>query len=122
MSAFLSNLDVRLILDNAGGQWSLLADFSYQSDLAGMTITVPSGFDTDFCSVPRVPLIFDMLGDRARRSGCVHDWLYTCQIFTRELSDGILREMLLIDGIDHIETESMFLAVREFGGAHWLTK
>jgi hypothetical protein len=122
MSAFIGNLDVRLVQDTAGGQWSLLAPFSFQSDLAGVTITVPSGFDTDFCSVPRVPLIYDMLGDRARRSGTVHDWLYTCQTYTRELSDQILKEMLLVDGIDHIEADAFYLAVRQCGGAHWLTK
>ena len=121
MSAFIGNLDVRLVQDSAGGLWSLLVPFSYRSDLAGVTITVPSGFDTDFCSVPRVPLIYDMLGDRARRSGTVHDWLYTCQRFTREESDMILREMLEVDGIDHIESQAMYEAVRLCGGAHWLT-
>ena len=48
----------------------------YQSDLIGRTIEIPAGFNTDFASVPRLPFIFTLWGDRAHREAVVHDYLY----------------------------------------------
>src|SRR6185369_10709283 len=39
---------------------------SFTSALCGRTLTAPAGFVTDFCSVPRVPVAFALLGDRAQ--------------------------------------------------------
>ena len=68
MSRFLTSLDVRLLSDtkNSGsGSWMLVSPLLYESDAAGTIIKVPVAFETDFASVPRVPLIFDMMGDTA---------------------------------------------------------
>lgn len=119
MSAFIGELDTRLVADDESGLFRLLAPFGYQSDVAGMTITAPTGFETDFCSVPRVPLAYELLGNRARKAGTIHDWLYSTHELPRELADEVLREMLLIDGVGHFEAMEFFLAVRRFGGSHW---
>lgn len=119
MSAFVGELDTRLVEDTKDGLWELLQPFSFQSDLLGQTITAPVGFQTDFCSVPRVPLAYDMLGNRARKSGTIHDWLYTSKHTTREQADKVLREMLVLNGVDECEALQFFLAVRMFGAAHW---
>ncbi len=73
MSAFLSHLDGRWITDKT---FMLLADLVYQSDLLGVTLTIPKGFVTDFASVPRVPIVYMMFGDRAHHESVVHDYLY----------------------------------------------
>jgi hypothetical protein len=122
MSGFLGELHVKLIKDDRDGEWELLAPLSFRSDLVGRTITAPAGHRTDFCSVPRVPLAYEMLGNRARMSGTIHDWLYTSHELTREQADEVLREMLVLNGIGKCEAEEFHLAVRTFGGTHWEPK
>ncbi len=119
MSKFIGELIVKLVADDEAGLWELQQPFSYQSDVAGRTFTLPAGFRTDFCSVPRVVGVYDMLGDRARKSGAHHDGLYVSHEVPREMADQVLREMLLLDGVGHFEAEEFFLAVRVGGGSHW---
>ncbi len=119
MPAFQGDLVVRLVNDDAQGLWELVEPLSFHSDLLGRTITAPAGHRTDFCSVPRVPFVYDILGDRARKSGTIHDWLYTSHETDRQTADMILREMLLVDGIGPKEAEMFYLAVRAGGASHW---
>ena len=119
MSRFSGDLIVRLLEDTEGGLWQLVAPLSFQSDVAGITVNVPAGFKTDFASVPRIPGVFDFLGDRARMAGTVHDFLYSSHITDRETADKILREMCLLDGLNEAESEMFYIAVRVGGEAHW---
>jgi len=72
MSKFLSDLDGRCIDDKI---WLLLSHLHYESDLLG-PIEVPSGFMTDFASVPRVPIAYTLFGNRAHNESVIHDYLY----------------------------------------------
>ena len=72
MAKFLTELDVKCIDD---GAWCLDSPLVYESDVVGL-VTVPSGFQTDFASVPRVPIFFTLFGDRAHREAVLHDYLY----------------------------------------------
>jgi hypothetical protein len=119
VSGFIGFISAKLIEDDRDGLWELLAPLSFKSDLVGKTITAPAGHRTDFCSVPRVPLAYDMLGNRARKSGAIHDWLYTSHELTREQADEVLREMLILNGVSPCEAEQFYLAVRMFGASHW---
>lgn len=119
MSAFIGDLIGRLITDDESGLWELQQPFSFQSTEQGKTFTAPAGFRTDFCSVPRVPFAFLMLGDRARKSGAIHDWLYTTHEVPREIADKVLKEMLLLDGVGEFEAEEFYDGVRVGGGSHW---
>lgn len=116
---FVGQLETRLLRDDRAGLFQLLAPFSFQSDRLGRIVTAPAGFQTDFCSVPRVPLAYDMLGNRARMAGTIHDWLYSSHEVTREQADELLRDMLVIDGVSPCEAEQFYLAVRMFGASHW---
>ncbi|MDD5774369.1 MAG: DUF1353 domain-containing protein [Candidatus Omnitrophica bacterium] len=73
MAEFLTELDGRLIDDDK--VWMLLSPLVYESDILGL-IDVPAGFQTDFSSVPRLPLIYRLYGDRAHREAVLHDYLY----------------------------------------------
>jgi hypothetical protein len=73
MAKFLSDLDARLKDDDT--VWVLDSPLKYQSDIMGL-IEVPSGFETDFASVPRVPFVYEAFGDRAHRESVLHDYLY----------------------------------------------
>jgi hypothetical protein len=116
---FIGNLDTRLINDDRAGLSELLAEFGFYSAKLKRKFTAPIGFRTDFCSVPRVPLAYTILGNRARKTGTIHDWLYTSHEVTREEADELLREMLVINGVSACEAEEFYLAVRAFGGSHW---
>ena len=73
MSKFLTELECRLKDDDT--VWVLDAPLVYESDLVGR-IEVPAGFETDFSSVPRVPIVYMAFGDRAHREAVLHDYLY----------------------------------------------
>jgi hypothetical protein len=119
VAKFIGNLVVQCTADTEDATWELVQPLSFQSDVAGLTFTAPVGFVTDFCSVPRVIGVYDLLGDRARMSGTIHDHLYSTHEVTREIADSVLREMLMVDGIEHVEAEEFYLAVRIGGASHW---
>ena len=70
---FLTELEVSLV--NNDSIWVLDSPLLYHSMIAGF-IQVPAGFQTDFASVPRVPIAFELYGDKAHREGVVHDYLF----------------------------------------------
>ena len=72
MAKFLSELDVRCINDRV---WQLDSSLRYLSDILGVII-VPAGFQTNFASVPRIPVAYMLFGDRAHREAVLHDYLY----------------------------------------------
>ena len=39
-------------------------------------IVVPKGFQTDFASVPRVPIVYSIFGNRAHREAVLHDYAF----------------------------------------------
>lgn len=121
MSAFEGDLIVKLLEDTVKAQWELILPFTYHSDVAKQTFVAPQGFQTDFCSVPHVPFALEFFGDRARRAGVIHDWLYTGNVpgVTREMADEVLREMCLLCGLPHWTAESFYLGVRAGGAEHW---
>ena len=75
---FLNNLNVKL-KDGSDSIWVLCRPLEYWSELAGLII-VPTGFETDFASVPRLPFIYTLWGDRVHREAVLHDYLYRKQL------------------------------------------
>lgn len=73
MAKFLTELDARLKDDDC--IWVLESPLSYESDIVGK-IVVPAGFETDFASVPRIPIFYFLFGNRAHREAVLHDYLY----------------------------------------------
>jgi hypothetical protein len=74
MSRFLTELEVELINDDT--IWRLKQPLMYYSDLLECTLVVPAGFETDFASVPRVPVAYYLFGSRAHRESVIHDYLF----------------------------------------------
>jgi hypothetical protein len=124
MSAFLTGLDVDLISDatNSGrGTWRLNDPLVYQSDVAGATFTVPAGFETDYASVPRSPVVFLLTADTAHAASALHDFLYTApHPVPRAMADAVLREASIVSGVPAWRAALMFYGVRAFGGSHWV--
>ncbi len=118
MSAFLDPLNVTEISDSIFA----IADhpFRYQSDLAGL-LTVPIGFFTDFASVPRLGIVYAMLGDRAHEPAVVHDWLYYAGITTRSMADDVLMEAMTVLGLSWWQRYPIYWGVRIGGWVAWNT-
>jgi hypothetical protein len=125
MGKFLSKLDVELIDSDANegrGTWEVHQPLIFVSDITGTTYTVPVGFTTDFSSVPRVPFVFDIMGDCAHEAATLHDWLYTEKVESRAKADHILVEAAIATGVPSWKAWAMYLAVRAFGSSHYGSK
>ena len=119
MAGFIGELEVRVVRDDKSGLFELVKPFSFVSDVAGLTFTAPAGFRTDFVSCPRIPFVYDELGNRARKSGTIHDAIYATHPVDRETADRVLREMVLLDGLNEVEADAYYAAVRIGGSSHW---
>jgi hypothetical protein len=125
MAKFDDSLDVEKInLNNNDGRgtWRLCKPLVYESDVLKDVIQVPAGFQTDFASVPRIPIIFDILGDRGDLAGVVHDYLYDkqCTINTdRKTADKVLKEALIAQGVTAWMAWVMYLGVRIGASSHF---
>lgn len=119
MSAFHSELDADLIKDEPA-TWRLNEPLIYESDVAKMTFTVPTGFVTDLASTPRWPIIYEIGGGVANMASVVHDFLYSApHPVPRAVADAVLREASLVSGVPAWRAALMFYGVRAFGGSHW---
>lgn len=119
MAAFLSELQVEPADERDDGQWRLTAPLVYRSDVAGCTFTVPAGFVTDFASVPRIPIVYDLCGDTSTKAAVVHDFLYTTHPCDRATADAVLREASALTGVPAWRRWLIWAGVRLGGGSHW---
>jgi hypothetical protein len=111
-SQFLTPLRVLAVGDDT---FVLTTDFYYASAHLDRVIKVPEGFQTDFASVPRLPLAYLLFGGVARRAAVVHDFLYRNSGISRSDADAIFREAMEASGIDWFRRSSMWAGVRLFG-------
>ena len=111
MSQFLSPLRAEYY-PNDTGNWVLLEPLIYDSDVAGRVITVPAGFTTDFASTPRIPIIYEALGNIGVRAAVVHDYLYTSGRESRAMADQVFREAAAITGVSWWKRWAMWAGVR----------
>lgn len=97
----------------------LLAPLVYFSDKYG-EVTIPTGFVTDFGSVPRIPVVFDLLGELDYEPYVIHDALYTTLFdFEREVCDLILVEALVSHGVSTWKAGMIYRGVRRGGESHF---
>jgi len=113
MSKFFTELDVVCIND---GCWKLDSPLIYESDVEGVgKIEVPKGFETDFASVPRVPVFFTLFGDRAHREAVLHDYGYRCDsipVMERSTVDDLFLEAMKERGKGFFVRYAMYWGVR----------
>ena len=114
---FLCALSVTEVDDNT---WRLEAPFLAKVDAD--TIKVPTGFITDFASVPRLPLAYSLFGDKAHRAAVLHDYLYSLGLCSREYADNVLKAAMEADGLGWFTRNMMWAGVRLFGGSHFTSK
>jgi hypothetical protein len=116
---FRSKLIVEPASEYDDGQWRLTSTLSYYSEVLGALVMVPPGFVTDFASVPRIPVVYELCGDTSSEASVVHDWAYTQHFCTRAQADAVLKEASLATGVPRWRAWLMWAGVRVFGGSHW---
>jgi hypothetical protein len=114
MMEFLTYPDVRVLSDD---NFVLLDDFIVK--YYDHYITVPKGFDTDFASVPRVPIFYALFGGKAKKSAVLHDYLYVTKPFSREECDKAFLCAMETEGLGWFTRHAMYRGVRLGGGAYW---
>jgi hypothetical protein len=119
-SHFLTNLDVRRVDDS---HWTLLSPLTYWSAGLVRQITVPSGFTTDFASVPRLPFLYALFGNIAQEEAVIHDYLYRREGgVTRAQADATFLEAMEVMGKPWHVRWPMYLGVRAGGWASFHKK
>jgi hypothetical protein len=113
-SAFLSELDVRVVDDSQGRpRYQLLAAFGFWSREQEREHWVPVGYEFDGPSIPQV-LLWASGAAPGLRASCVHDWLITSRSVDRRTADRIFREALHVCGVEAQLAETMYQAVRAY--------
>jgi hypothetical protein len=85
----------------------------------GAAAEVPTGFVTDFASIPR--LFWSALRPDGEYSyaAIIHDYLYWSQERTRKESDDVMYAVMEDLGIDKLTIDSIYGAVRLAGDSAW---
>lgn len=121
MSKFTTPLIVKVHDD--GANYELVEGFEYYRENDKKTIIkVPTGFVTDFASVPRIFWsIYPPFG-RYSKAAVLHDYLYdiTCEyLYSRKDSDEIFLEAMKAVGVKKFTRSLLYYMVRWFAKSHF---
>lgn len=118
MSHFLNALILEP--EDDGVNWVVKEDFDYDiGEIGGEKIIVPAGFRSDLGSVPQIFWNLIPPIGKPLRGYILHDWLYSCQTFSRFMSDNILLEAMEVAGVGYFKRITIYFAVRLFGWVAW---
>jgi len=110
---FLRPLDLEYL---DGRAWRLLAGFEYECVVLERILVIPSGFLTDFASMPRA--LWPLLPPTGRygKAAVVHDFLYrTAGQATRLEADQVLVEAMTALGVSRLTRWAIYAGVRAGG-------
>ena len=100
--------------------WALDEPFEYTNGV--IKITIDKGFQCDFCSIPRLPVVWLACSDLGQEAGLVHDHGYregALPKMTRAEVDKLFFEILGECGVSWWKRYAMYKAVRMFAGSNW---
>jgi len=120
--AFLSKLQVRLAEKTwCSNVWELVAPLKYRTFVFDEPhiIEVPSGYPSDFASIPRIPIFWWLTKGVMIRPSVLHDWLYTTAEWEREICDMIFLEAGRVEDVNVMLRGGMYAAVRTLGSSHF---
>lgn len=127
MSKFLTETDVAILRGQfrEGRQlFRLINPVAYESDLLKAVVVVPTGYITDFASVPKMLFTYLIAGGTAYEAAVIHDWLYTVHAIngkpvSRALADQVLKEAIAASEDTNAPAWLMWAGVRLGGGSAW---
>ena len=104
------------------GNWIVLESFDYHIWFkeSWKTINIPKGFVFNGASIPRFFwFFFTPMDSDSIIASCIHDYLYSEKIFTRQRSDEIYYEIMWICRTPKWKKVAQYLALRGFGWVGW---
>ena len=102
-----------------GTQFLITRPYRYPVGGSGVAVDVPTGFVTDYASIP-APLrgLFERQG-RYSRAALVHDYLYWSQTCSRGQTDNLFWIAMKESGVSAFQRRRIFEGVRVGGGVAW---
>lgn len=121
MTSFTNDLIVTSYLSY---KWELFEEFYFyfNEEDKELGVTVPTGFITDFASVPRILWAIIAPTGRHTKAAVLHDYLYSTSStlnFTRKHCDKLFLEAMKILGVKKWKRVLMYRGVRLFGGKYY---
>lgn len=107
---FISDLVVQEMAD---GKKQLRLPLIYQK--GENAFIVPTGFLTDFASIPRLPIIYLVFEGLANRAATLHDYLYSSRGFSRLQADQTFLQAMLVENTPKWKAYCAYYAVRLCG-------
>jgi hypothetical protein len=98
--------------------FALVEPLIYESSYLDTIIIVPKGFESDGASVPRIPIVYEMFGNRAHHEAVVHDYLYRIDsnpVAPRGVADLIFIEAMKARGKSCFVRSAMYAGVKAAG-------
>jgi hypothetical protein len=116
MLEFLNNPVVEVISDDL---CKLREDFILK--YWDWTFIIPEGTLTDFASVPRLPVVYRIFANKAKKSAIWHDWIYGShpEGFTRKMADDAFLDAMRAEKLPEWVCLAMYAGVRVGGGSHY---
>ncbi len=111
---FKSELKMKIL-----GESNYVLTAAFLVKLGPYILRVPRGFKTDLASVPRIPIIYSILGGIGHRAAVLHDYLYATADFSREDCDLIFYKALTVSNVNSMKAWIMYRAVRIAGVSHY---
>jgi len=105
----------RLKISPNWNEWELLKSFYYDIGWkwSWKRIRVPKGFITDWASIPRIfHILWTPMDTDTIIWAVIHDFLYSNKKLTRQETDEIFNEIMLLTGVSHPKRILYFLWVR----------
>jgi hypothetical protein len=100
-----------------GKNWRLESPLVYYRGMDEALLIVPTGFVTDFASVPRIAWAVLPAEGKYDSAACLHDYLYRTHKFSQSVCDDILREAMQSSGVPAWQVLVIYWGVHLFG--HW---
>lgn len=118
----MSQFTSKLIVEPLGNRkWRLEKSFEYHvgSYPSEEVIIVPSGFITDFASIPRIfwPII-DPVGNYGK-AAVIHDYCYATACYDKKRSDEIFLEGMIILNVAEWKRDFLYYGVHIIGWWGW---
>ena len=115
---FQTELELKVL----GSQsYEVVEPLVYETKDTTLTIQVNPKFDFDGASVPQALWSFGLspMTGGYQRSACLHDALYACEYYPRDVCDALFLEAMESEGVGYIKRYAMYNAVRAFGWLVW---
>ena len=120
-AGFISGLHLEL-KEGRDDVWIVEKVLAYYSKLLDDFIYVPPKFETDLASVPRIPIVYRLWGNRAHREAVLHDFLFRCDALPQvsfETANLIFQEAMLSRDVKWYVRKPMYWGVCVGGWPSW---